>query len=267
MNPKDCKIKFENVSLTYDLYYDKTTSLKEFLINLVVRRKYVEKKLGKLNALNKINLEIEHGQRLGVIGLNGAGKSTLLKVIAGLLKPTEGNIEIFGNVQPLIEVGAGFNMEFSGRENIYFNGAMLGFSKKEIKEKEEEIIKFSELDRFIDVPVKYYSSGMILRLAFTIATIIHPEILVLDEIISAGDIEFIQKAKERINKLLSSAKILVIVSHDLGLIKSLALRTIVLEHGEIIFNGETKEAIEFYHDKALRDMESRKIKESQNAGK
>ncbi len=265
MTPKECKIKFENVSLTYDLYYDKTTSLKEFLINLLTRKKFVDKKMGKINALNRINLEIGHGERLGVIGLNGAGKSTLLKVIAGLLKPTEGNVEIYGNVQPLIEIGAGFNIEFSGRENIYFNGAMLGFSKKEIKQKEDEIIKFSELDRFIDVPVKYYSSGMILRLAFTIATIIQPEILLLDEIISAGDIEFIQKAKERIDKLLTAAKILVIVSHDLGLISSLALRTIVLEKGEIIFNGKTNEAIEFYHKKAAKDLETRKNNETKES--
>jgi ABC-type polysaccharide/polyol phosphate transport system ATPase subunit len=242
----NCAIRFRDLSLIYDLYYDKTNSFKEFVINFLYRRRYVETKKEKLYALRNINLRIDHGERVGIIGLNGSGKSTMLKVIAGLLKPSAGNLDIRGTVQPLIEIGAGFNPELSGRDNIYLNGAMLGFSKSQIKAKEREIIEFTELGNFIDVPVKYYSSGMTVRLAFTIATVIRPEILVLDEMLSAGDLEFNQKAKDRIDSILSAAKILVIVSHDMGMITSLTRRVIVLNKGEILFDGDTEEAIEFY---------------------
>jgi ABC-type polysaccharide/polyol phosphate transport system ATPase subunit len=241
-------IRIENLSLVYDLYYDKTNTLKEFFVNKITRKKYVDKQKVKLNALDNISFNIEHGERLGVIGLNGAGKSTLLKVLSGILKPTSGKLEILGKVQPLIEVGAGFNPEFSGRENIYLNGAMLGFNKKQIKEKEEEIIEFSELRDFIDVPVKYYSSGMSVRLGFTVATIIQPEILLMDEMLSAGDVSFISKAKRRLNELLNIAKILVLVSHDLDLILKLTPRSIVLDHGKIIFDGNTEQAISYYKE-------------------
>ena len=186
-----------NLSLVYDLYYDRTNTLKGYFGTLFKKNQYVEKKKDKLYALRNINIKIEHGERIGIIGLNGAGKSTFLKVASGLLKPTNGSLDIRGSVQPLIEIGAGFNPEFSGRENIYLNGAMLGFTKKQIKNKEAEIIHFSELENFIDVPVKYYSSGMSVRLAFTIATIINPEILLIDEMLSAGDLAFISKAKKK----------------------------------------------------------------------
>jgi ABC-type polysaccharide/polyol phosphate transport system ATPase subunit len=250
-------IEFKHVSLIYDLYYDKTNTLKEYIVNLVHRRKYVKVGKDKLYALKDINLTINHGERLGIIGLNGSGKSTMLKLIAGLLEPSKGDLEVNGNVQPLIEIGAGFNLEFSGRENIYLNGAMLGFTKKQIREKEKEIIEFTELEKFIDVPVKYYSSGMSLRLAFTVATIIRPEILVMDEMLSAGDLEFMQKAKQRMDQILTTAKILIIVSHDLGLIKSLAKRCIVLNKGEIIFDGDTEEAVDFYQTMVSHNIEEK----------
>lgn len=250
-------VEFKHASLIYDLYYDKTNTLKEYIVNLVHRRKYVDVGKDKLYALKDINLKINHGERLGIIGLNGSGKSTMLKLIAGLLKPSQGDLEVIGSVQPLIEIGAGFNLEFSGRENIYLNGAMLGFTKKQIREKEKEIIEFTELEKFIDVPVKYYSSGMSLRLAFTIATIIRPEILVMDEMLSAGDLEFMQKAKERMDQILTTAKILIIVSHDLGLIKSIAKRCIVLNKGEIIFDGDTEEAIDFYQTMVSHNIEEK----------
>lgn len=250
-------IEFNNVSLIYDLYYDKTTTLKEYIVNLIHRRNYVSVRNEKLYALKNISFLISNGERVGIIGPNGAGKSTLLKIIAGLLEPSEGEIKIRGNVQPLIEIGAGFNPEFTGRENIYLNGAMLGFKKKEIKEKEQEIIEFTELGKFIDIPVKYYSSGMSLRLAFTIATIIRPEILIMDEMLSAGDLEFMQKAKERMDKILSSAKILILVSHDLGLIKSLTNRVMVLNKGEVLFDGNTDDAIEFYQTMVAHNIEKK----------
>lgn len=241
-------IEVNNVSLVYDLYYDKTNTLKEHFINLFKKREYLDKKKGKLYALDNVSLKIHNGERIGVIGLNGAGKSTFLKVLSGLLKPSSGSICVNGSVQPLIEIGAGFNPEFSGRENIYLNGAMLGYTKKEIADKEKEIISFCELNNFIDVPVKYYSSGMIVRLAFSIATIIKPEILLLDEMLSAGDLSFIAKAKKRMDDILNVAKILVLVSHDLGLIESLTMRSIVLDNGKVIFDGNTTEAIDFYKE-------------------
>ena len=243
---EECRIQLKNVSLLYDLHYDKTTDFKDFIISRIIKRKYVDKRKDTLAALNNITLDINHGERLGVIGLNGAGKSTLLKVVSNILKPTNGTISVTGNVQTLIEISAGFNPEFSGRENIYFNGYMLGFSKKQIKAKEKEIIEFTELGDFIDVPIKYYSSGMSIRLAFTIATMIEPEILIFDEMLSAGDIHFMDKAKNRINNLVSIAKILIVVSHDLELIKSLAKRLIVLHNGSIYFDGDVDTGIQKY---------------------
>ena len=253
-------IVIKDVSLVYDLIYDRTTSLKEYIVNLLHRRKFVDKKKDKLFALNKINLTIRNGERVGIIGLNGAGKSTLLKIISGILTPTEGSMEIKGNVQPLIEIGAGFNYEFSGRENIYLNGAMLGFSKKQIKEKEGAIIEFAEIGKFIDIPIKYYSSGMMLRLAFTIATMIHPEILILDEMLSAGDLEFMVKAKKRMDQLLNIAKILVIVSHDINLLVSLTTRTIVLDKGNVMYDGPTDSAIEFYKNLIASNIDQKEKK-------
>lgn len=246
MRKSECAVALDNVSLVYDLYYDRTTSLKEYVINLVSRRRYVEERVGKLSALKDCTLAIGHGERVGVIGLNGSGKSTMLKVISGLLKPTEGSITVTGSVQPLIEMGAGFNAEFSGRDNIYLNGAMLGFTRSQIRQKEREIIEFTDLGRFIDIPVKYYSSGMVTRLAFTIATIIDPEILLVDEILSAGDVQFVEKAKRRIGDLITSAKILVLVSHDMTLIQNLCTRVVVLQSGEVRYDGRTDEGIELY---------------------
>lgn len=246
-------IKFENVTLTYDLYLDKTNNLKEFIINKFTNRKPVAKSLEKVHALKNITIEFKQGERIGIIGRNGAGKSTMLKVISGIYKPTGGKITVNGTIQPLIEIGAGFDPEFTGRENIYLNGYMLGFSKEQIQKKEAEIVEFAELGHFIDVPVKYYSSGMSVRLAFTIATSIEPEILAFDEMLSAGDIEFIQKAKARMNQLIDKAKMLIMVSHDLSIISSLCTKVLVVHQGEICFIGPPKEAIEFYMNKGYNN--------------
>ena len=240
-------IRLNSVSLKYDLHFDRTNSLKEFLVNLIIRKSFVEKKKDTFLALNAINLNIEHGERVGIIGRNGAGKSTLLKVISGIYKPTSGHLKVSGHIQPLIEIGAGFDPEFTGRENIYLNGYMLGFNKKQIREKEKEIIDFSELHEFIDTPIKYYSSGMSVRLAFTIATMIEPEILVFDEMLSAGDAAFMIKAQARMEKLLDKAKIMVIVSHDMNTIKNLCKRVLVVEKGVIVFDGDPALALDFYN--------------------
>lgn len=243
------KISLSEVTLDYDLYRDKTNNLKETVINLFRGNKHIlNSKTEKLRALSKINIELTHGDRLGIIGLNGAGKSTLLKVICGILKPTFGRVEVTGKMQPLIEVGAGFNLEFSGRENIFLNGYMLGFNKKQITAKVQEIIDFSELHDFMDVPVKYYSSGMQTRLAFAIATSIEPEILVFDEMLSAGDISFVNKAKARMEKLITEAKLLVLVSHDLSLVESICERVIILDKGQMIYEGTASAAIAHYRN-------------------
>jgi ABC-2 type transport system ATP-binding protein len=226
-------IELKNITLEYELYIDKTDNLKETIINFFRKIKHIEQKKRFIKALDNINLKIEEGDRLGIIGRNGAGKSTLLKVIAGILKPTSGDLFIQGKVQPLIEIGAGFNPEFTGRENIYLNAYMLGFGKKEAKEKEQEIIAFADIGEFIDVPIKYYSSGMTVRLAFSIATIINPEILLVDEMLAAGDAAFIEKATRRINELINKAKIMVVVSHDLNFVKKICNKWIWIDHGKI----------------------------------
>lgn len=239
-------IKCENLTLTYTVYYDKSFTLKERVINFLHRRKFAKSPVKTHDALSNLNLKIESGERVGIIGHNGAGKSTLLKVISGILKPTKGSIHIEGTVQPLIEISAGFNPEFSGRENIFMNGYMLGFTKRQIRIKEQEIINFADIRDFIDVPVKYYSSGMSMRLAFTIATSIRPDILILDEMLSAGDVKFFAKAQARLNNLVQKARTVVIVSHDLDFIKNFATRVIVLDRGQVVFDGDPVEAIDFY---------------------
>lgn len=247
-------IELQNVSLVYDLHHDRTNNFKEIVINFLTRRKYVEKRKDTISALSGVNISIAQGERVGIVGLNGAGKSTLLKVIAGILKPTTGSLNVMGTIQPLIEVGAGFDPEFTGRENIYLNSYMLGFNKKQVQEREAEIIAFSELGDFINTPIKYYSSGMIVRLAFSIATMVSPEILVFDEMLSAGDVTFIQKAQDRINNLINQAKILVVVSHDLNLINNICNRCIVISGGKVSFDGKVPEAIQFYLDSANKKL-------------
>lgn len=258
MSEYRASITLRQISLAYNLFFDGSTTLKEYIVGAISRKNTIKHHETKHYALDNISFNIDHGERVGIIGLNGSGKSTLLKLVAGLVIPTSGVLDIVGSVQPLIEIGAGFNPEFTGRENIYFNGAMLGFTRNQIRDKETEIIEFCELGEFIDVPVKYYSSGMAVRLAFTIATIIRPEILVLDEMLAAGDLEFIQKAKARLEQVLSSAKILLLVSHDLDFVRNVCRRVIVLDKGQLVFDGRPDEAIEFYSDIVYRNLENKK---------
>lgn len=254
MQNNNCYIHLNSVSLEYELHHDRTNNLKEAVINAITGRAYVKEKKERLLALNNINLKFDHGQRVGIIGLNGAGKSSLLKVISGIYKPTSGSVDIKGHIQPLIEIGAGFDPEFTGRENIYLNAYMLGFSKKQVMEKEQSIIDFTELQEFIDTPIKYYSSGMSVRLAFTIATMIEPEILVFDEMLSAGDAAFMIKAQQRMNKLLDLAKVMVIVSHDLNIIKNMCNRLIVLDKGTVMFDGAVDGGLEYYNELVKRNV-------------
>ena len=238
-------IKFEDVSLKFRIYSDKGMSIKEAFINSIRKRSYAEK-VKDFWVLKNIDLTINQGDRLGIVGNNGAGKSTMLKLISKIYEPTEGKIDINGRVVPLIELGAGFNPELTGRENIYLNGAILGYTKSEMAELEQNIIRFSELDDFIDVPIKYYSTGMYARLAFTVATEIRPEILIIDEIFAGGDINFVDRAVKRINDLIDSAKIVIMVSHSLGLIESICNRCIVVADHGIAYDGKVDDALTFY---------------------
>lgn len=220
-------------------------NLKETFINLVTHRERPDDVV-EFYALRNINVDFNAGECVGIIGLNGAGKSTLLKTIAGIYPPQGGIIKIAGLVTPMIELGAGFDMELSGRKNIYLNGAILGMSRENMQRREKEIIEFSELGDFINLPVKYYSSGMFSRLAFSIAVMAEPEILIVDEILSTGDAHFVHKATERMRQLFQSSQIVLFVSHDIDHVATFCNRVIVMHQGEIVAQGKTDEMIAFY---------------------
>lgn len=238
-------ISIEKASLKFTIFTDPTPTLKETVVNGLLRRRKVSH-AREFYALKDINLQITGGQRVGIIGLNGAGKSTLLKMIVGIYPPHSGRIEVHGRVTPMIEIGTGFDVELSGRENIYVNGAILGYSPQEMALREKAIIDFSELSEFIDVPVKYYSTGMYGRLAFSIATLIDPEILLVDEIFSAGDAHFVAKGARRMLEMINSSQIVLYVSHSLDQIKELCNWVIVLHHGIIVNQGEPQEMVKYY---------------------
>ncbi len=239
------KIEIQEASLKFRIYKDPSPTLKESVVNLLGRR---EKRapMHEFYALKNINLTLEGGDRVGVLGLNGAGKSTLLKMIVGIYPPASGRIEIQGRVTPMIEIGTGFNVELSGRENIYLNGAILGYSQTEMRKREKDIIAFSELEEFINLPVKYYSTGMYGRLAFSIATMTEPEILLVDEIFSAGDARFVAKGSQRMLEMFENSRLVLFVSHNLDQVRRLCNQVIVLNKGELINRGETEEMIQFY---------------------
>ena len=202
-------------------------------------------------ALKDVSFHVEKGEVIGLIGSNGAGKSTLLKAISGVMKPTKGTIEVNGIISPMIELGAGFDLELTARENIYLNGAVLGYSKKFLEEKFDEIVEFSELKDFLDVPVKNFSSGMTAKLAFSIATIVNPEVLIVDEILSVGDIKFQEKSKNKMLEMIKGGTTVLYVSHSLASIEELCDRVIWLEHGEIVKMGDTKEICKEYYEKQM----------------
>ena len=237
-------ILVKDLSLSFRLYHDKGQSLKEFFVSIFSKNK--SPSYSEFLALKNINLQISHGDRLGIVGHNGAGKSTLLKTICKIYEPTIGAISVSGSVAPLLEIGAGFNVELSGRQNIYLNGAILGYSKAKLKEIEPEVIAFTGLEDFIDTPVKYYSTGMYMRLAFAIATAVHPDILILDELFAGGDAEFIDKALARMHDFIDKSSIMVFVSHQPELLKKLCNRVIWLDHGEIVADGPPSIVIDRY---------------------
>lgn len=238
-------IKIENATLRFRVYLDRNPALKETLIAKLTRQGPAQSVI-EFDALKNINLLLQGGDRVGVIGLNGAGKSTLLKMIVGIYPPQSGRIFQSGKITPLIELGTGFDTDLSGRENIYLNGSLLGRSYKQMKVLEQEIIEFSELGEQIDLPIKYYSSGMVGRLAFSIGTILDPEILIVDEVFSTGDAHFVRKATERMKYLFTESQILLLVSHNLATIVEFCNHVIVLHKGEIVRCGDPVEMVQFY---------------------
>jgi len=241
----DSMIKVNDVSMKFNLGIEKNFSLKLFFINMFKPKKK-DKTSKDFWALKHINFEVKPGEVVGFVGGNGAGKSTLLKVVSGVMKPTEGTIEIGGNICPMIELGAGFDMDLTARENIYLNGSILGYSKPFIDEKFDEIVEFSELQDFLDVPVRNFSSGMTARLAFSIATIVDPEILIVDEILSVGDIAFQQKSENKMRSMINGGTTVLYVSHSVQSIRSLCDRVVWIDHGVMQMVGSADEVVEAY---------------------
>lgn len=244
-------IKVNNVSMKFNLGIEKNFSLKQFFINIFKPRNKRPKK-EYFWALKDVSFEVKKGEVVGFIGSNGAGKSTMLKVIAGVMKPTKGNVEVYGNICPMIELGAGFDMDLTARENIYLNGAVLGYSKEFIESKFEEIVEFSELREFLDVPVRNFSSGMTARLAFSIATVVDPEILIVDEILSVGDIAFQAKSEAKMQSLIGGGTTVLFVSHSLSQIEKICNKVVWLEHGQVKKIGPVKEICKEYYDSQLK---------------
>ena len=237
-------LKVENVGMKFNLSKEKNDSLKEYVIKLLSGKLQYDEFWG----LKDVSFELEKGDRLGILGLNGSGKSTLLKTVAGVYKPTEGHIERSGLLAPLIELGAGFDSQYTGRENIYLYGAVLGFSRRFLDEKIEEIIEFSELKEFIDVPLKNYSSGMKSRLGFSIATIVEPDMIILDEILSVGDAKFKKKSEAKLMSLLEKNVTVLFVSHNLPQVQRICNKAMILEKGHMIAFGEMEEVTEKYRE-------------------
>ncbi|MBR4765199.1 MAG: ABC transporter ATP-binding protein [Clostridia bacterium] len=235
-------IKVENVSVLFNLNNEKIDNLKEYFIKLVTRKLHYN----EFWALEDISFTIEKSDRVGVLGFNGAGKSTLLKVVSGVLKPTKGRVEVHGVIAPMLELGAGFDMNYSGRENIFLYGATMGYPRKYIQERYDEIVKFSELEKFIDVPVKNYSSGMKARLGFAIASAVEPEVLILDEVLSVGDAKFKKKSEQKIISMFDKGVTVLFVSHNTEQVRRICNKAIILDKGRLIAQGEVNEICDKY---------------------
>ena len=234
-------IRFENVSKCFITYHERPRSFQELLVNLFRNGEREE-----LWALRDVSFTVERGETLGLIGQNGSGKSTALKLISGILQPTSGRVEVEGRLSALIELGAGFHPDLTGRENIFLNGSLLGLSRKEMQARFDEIVEFSELGRFIDMPLKHYSSGMQMRLGFAIATCVDPDVLLVDEVLAVGDEGFQRKCLARINGFRGTDKAIVFVSHDLGAVRELCDRVIWLEDGRVMADGAAHEVVGRY---------------------
>ena len=227
-------IDVDKVTIRFNMATEKVDNLKEYFVRLVTKQLMFQEFL----ALQDVDLKVKKGEAWGLIGINGSGKSTLLKAISGIMKPYKGTITVRGNIAPLIELGAGFDANLTARENIFLNGAVLGHSKKEMQEHFEEIVDFAEIRKFLDSPIKNYSSGMKARLGFSVATMVKPDILIVDEVLSVGDYRFRQKCQKRMEEMLSSGTTLLFVSHSIDQVKELCDHALWLDHGKMVMSGE-----------------------------
>lgn len=238
----DAMIDIREATMDFHLEHENINSFKEFFVNLLKGKIHYD----HFRAVDQVNLQVKPGEVCGIIGRNGAGKSTLLKMIAGVLTPTGGSIKIHGNIAPMLELGAGFDQDLTARENIFLNGAILGYSKEFLEKKFDHIVEFAELKDFIDQPVRTFSSGMMMRLAFSIATQVDPEILIVDEILSVGDSHFRQKSEGRMREMMSGGTTVLMVSHVLAQIRSMCNHVIWLDHGKVIMDGDAKTVCDAY---------------------
>lgn len=246
---KENMIEVKNVSMKFNLGIEKGFSLKQGFVDMFKKK---EKINNDFWALKNVNFDVEKGEVVGFVGSNGAGKSTLLKVIAGVMKPTKGKVSVYGNICPMIELGAGFDSQLTARENIYLNGAVMGYSKEFINSKFDEIVSFSELNEFLDVPIQNFSSGMIARLAFSIATVVDPEILIVDEILSVGDMAFQKKSEEKMLNMINGGTTVLFVSHSIDQIRNMCNKVVWIEKGEVQAIGSKEvcdKYIEFMNNK------------------
>ena len=227
-------IEVHDVTMRFHMNLDKILSLKEF----VTRKLSGKLAYQDFTALDQVSFTVERGETLGLVGRNGAGKSTLLKVISGILKPTAGSVTCHGNVVPMLELGSGFDMDLTGQENIFLNGAILGYDEKFLKEKYDEIVEFSELGQFIEAPIRNYSSGMLARLAFSVASVVQPEILIVDEILAVGDAAFQEKSRKRMLELMGGGTTVLFVSHSLAQVREMCTRVAWLEGGRVKMLGK-----------------------------
>ncbi len=235
-------IEIQDISMRFRISNDRISSLKEF-VTTALRGKLRYK---EFEALKHITFTVNRGETVGIIGRNGSGKSTLLKIISGIMKPTEGKVTVCGNIVPMLELGSGFDMDLSGKENIFLNGAILGYTEEFLQEKYYEIVEFSELGEFINVPIRNYSSGMLMRLAFSIAAIVEPEILIADEILAVGDEAFQHKSMTRMKQMMSGGTTVLLVSHSLDQIREVCDRVIWIDQGQMRMMGKTDEVCTAY---------------------
>lgn len=239
-------IRLQNVSLTFRVRKHKRMPLKQFLLGRFFLSSV--NPVMEVRALQNINLELHEGERIGIIGHNGAGKTTLLKLLAGIYPPTSGRLEVQGRVSTLLDIGVGIESDATGWANIAYRGYLQGLTPKEVRQRRQRIAEFSELGEFLNIPVRFYSSGMLVRLCFSIATEIDPEILLIDEILSAGDLSFQEKAHRRILELIHNSRLLVIATHDTVTVPKLCTRMIWLDHGQIVLQGEPEQVVEAYKE-------------------
>ncbi|WP_458454245.1 ABC transporter ATP-binding protein [Methanobrevibacter sp.] len=254
-------VKVEHLTMEFKVTKDKIDTLKEFVIRTIKRNK---KGKETVKVLDDISFEVYRGDKLGILGFNGAGKSTLLKILAGIYEPTTGSITINGKVAPLLELSAGFDKNYTGKNNIYLNGAFLSMDKEFLDAKYDEIVEFSELGEFINYPVKNYSSGMRAKLGFSIATLIEPDILIVDEILSVGDIKFRKKSSEKINELMAEGVTVLLVSHSIGQIRKICDKCIWIDNGKIVMEGDVNEVCDAYVSTAKTTKKKKKKKKKKN---